>query len=171
MKLMLYYYVWFLGLCEVVDCVLVDVIGLYSSCVFGVQGFGVQLECIFSLVDVQFEKFVLNDMLIYVFEVYVCYFFYWYIDICSFVWFIDGFVQYFFSVCFLQQQVVLGWVFCDVGDYLWFFNVGCRYGFEWEDVLEQWLIYVYSYGGDVGVRLEFEVKFWLLVYYLLLLDD
>ncbi len=170
-KLTLYYHARLSGLREVVDRVPADAIGLYSSCASGVQGFGVQLERIPSLADAQLEKSVLNDTLTYVFEAYARHFLYRHTDIRSPAWFIDGFAQYFSSVRFSQQQVVLGRVPRDVGDYLRFLNAGRRYGLEWEDVLEQRLTHAHSHGGDAGARLEFEAKSWLLAHYLLSSDD
>ncbi|HEY8880596.1 MAG TPA: hypothetical protein VIN03_23700 [Roseateles sp.] len=170
-KLTLYFHASPSGLREVADGMPADALGLYSSCSAGVQGFGVQLERIASLGDAQLEKSALNDTLTYVFEAYARHFLYRHTDIRTPAWFIDGFAQYFSSVRFSEQQMVLGRVPRDVAGYLRFLNDGRRYSLEWEDVLEQRLANTHGHGGEAGARLEFEAKSWLLTHYLLSSDE
>jgi hypothetical protein len=170
-KLTLYYHARLSSLREVVDSVPADAIGLYSSCAAGVQGFGVHLERVASLDDGQLEKSPLNDTLTYVFEAYARHFLYRHTDIRTPAWFIDGFAQYFSSVRFSEQQMVLGRVPGNVAGYLRFLGSGRKYSLEWDDVLEQRLANAHGYGGEAGARLEFEAKSWLLTHYLLSSDD
>jgi len=170
-KLRLYFHASLSGLREVADGMPADAIGLYSSCSAGVQGFGVHLERIAGLSDEQVEKSALNDTLTYVFEAYARHFLYRHTDIRAPAWFIDGFAQYFSSVRFSEQQMVLGRVPREVAGYLRFLDGGRRYSLEWEDVLEHRLANAHGYGGDAGARLEFEAKSWLLTHYLLSSDD
>ncbi|MFG6488491.1 hypothetical protein ACG04R_17525 [Roseateles sp. BYS78W] len=170
-KLTLYYHASLSGLREIADGPPADVVGLYSSCAAGVQGFGVHLERMAALGDAQLEKSPLNDSLTYVFEAYARHFLYRHTDIRTPAWFIDGFAQYFSSVRFSEQQVVVGRVPRDAAGYLRFLGSGRKYSLEWEDVLEHRLSNAHGYGGEAGARLEFEAKSWLLMHYLMSSDD
>lgn len=170
-KLTLYYYSRSSDLAAVNDAAPADAVGLYSSCPSGVQGHGLHVERVVSLSESQLEKAPLADTLSHVFEAYTRHFLYRYTDIRAPASFIDGFAQYFSSVRFSEQHMVVGRTPVAVGGYLRFLNAGRRYSLEYEDVLEGRLANARSYGGAAGVRLEFETKSWLLTHYMLSSDD
>jgi tetratricopeptide (TPR) repeat protein len=170
-KLTLYYHSRASGLREVDAAVPADAVGLYSSCESGVQGFGVHIERIPSLADQQLEKGPLNDSLSYVFEAYARHFLYRPTDIRTPASFIDGFAQYFSSVRFSEQQMVVGRVPKAIANYLGFLSEGRKYSLEYDDVLQNNLANARNYAGAAGVRLEFEAKSWLLTHYMLSSDD
>lgn len=170
-KLTLYYHASLSGLREVDANGPADAIGLYSSCAGGVQGFGVHLERIPSLADPELEKSPLNETLSAVFEAYARHFLYRRTDIRAPASFIEGFAQYFSSVRFSDQQMVLGRSPHALAGYLRFLGGGHRYSLEWEDVLEGRLANARNYAGDAGVRLEFEAKSWLLTHYMMSSED
>jgi hypothetical protein len=170
-KLTLYFHSRASELRDVNDSGPGDAIGLYSSCAAGAHGFSVQLERVPSLADQQLEKAPLNDTLSYVFEAYARHFLYRHTDIRSPAFFIDGLALYFSSVRFSDHQMVVGRVPATVGGYLRFLDQGRRYSLEYEDVLQEKLANARNYGGDAGVRLEFEAKSWLLTHYMLSSDD
>lgn len=148
-----------------------DAVGLYSSCASGVHGFGVHLERISNLGDDQLEKSSLNETLSHAFEAYARHFLYRHTDIRSPAWFIDGLAQYFSSVRFSEQQMVVGRMPGPIAEYLRFLDGGRRYSLEYEDVLENRLARARNYAGEAGVRLEFESKAWLLTHYALSSED
>ncbi|MFG6428639.1 hypothetical protein [Roseateles sp. LYH14W] len=166
-RMTLYFHNSATDLREVADSPPADAVGLYSSCAAGVQGFGVHLERIPSLVDGQLDKAPLNETLSYVFEAYARQFLYRHTDIRTPASFIDGFAQYFSSVRFSDRQMVVGRVPKGVGGYLRFIGDGRRYSLDYDDVLEGRLADARSYAGAAGVRLEFEAKSWLLTHYML----
>lgn len=170
-KLTLYYHARLAGLREVDDSGPADAVGLYSSCASGAQGFGVHLERIPSLTDRELERSSLNETLTYVFEAYARHFLYRHTDIRTPASFIEGFAQYFSSVRYSEQQMVLGRSPHAIARYLKFLGDGHRYSLEWEDVLEGRLANARNYGGDAGVRLEFEAKSWLLTHYMMSSED
>lgn len=170
-KLRLYFLSRAAELREVDDSAPADAVGLYSSCASGAQGIAVRLEPVTGLDDQQLEKAALNDTLSHVFEAYARHFLYRHTDIRSPAFFIDGVALYFSSVRFSEQQMVVGRVPAAVGDYLRFLDQGRRYSLEYEDVLQEKLDNAHNYGGDAGVRLEFEAKSWLLTHYMLSSDD
>jgi hypothetical protein len=170
-KLTLYYHDRLSDLRQIVDHMPVNAVGLYSSCSSGVQGFGVQLERIPRLGNLQLDKSPLNDTLSYVFEAYARHFLYRHTDIRTPASFIDGFALYFSSVRFSEQQMVVGRVPTTIGAYLGFLGEGRRYSLDYEDVLQGNLANARSYAGDAGVRLEFEAKSWLLTHYMLSSKD
>jgi tetratricopeptide (TPR) repeat protein len=170
-KLTLYYHARLSGLREVDDSGPADAVGLYSSCASSVQGFGVHLERIPSLADQELEKSSLNESLSHVFEAYARHFIYRHTDIRTPASFIEGFAQYFSSVRFSEQQMVLGRSPHAIARYLKFLGDGHKYSLEWEDVLEARLSNARNYAGDAGVRLEFEAKSWLLTHYMMSSED
>ncbi len=170
-KLTLYFLGRLSDLRELGEDMPADAVGLYSSCVSGVRGFGVHLERIASLGDQQLEKEPLNETLSYVFEAYARHFLYRHTDIRSPAFFIDGLALYFSSVRFSPQQMVVGRVPDTVVGYLRFLGQGRRYSLEYEDVLQENLAHARNYGGDAGVHLEFEARSWLLTHYMLSSDD
>ncbi|MDR7296612.1 hypothetical protein J2X16_001951 [Pelomonas aquatica] len=169
-KLTLYYHGGASGLREVDASVPVDAVAMYSSCASGVQGFGVHVERIPSLADQQLDKAPLNDSLSHVFEAYARHFLNRHTDIRAPASFIDGFAQYFSSVRFSDQQMVVGRAPKAVASYLRFLGDGRRYSLEYEDVLQNNLADARNYGGAAGVQLEFETKSWLLTHYMLSSD-
>lgn len=170
-KLTLYFHSRVSDLREIDDAMPADAIGLYSSCVAGEQGFAVQLERIPDLADEQLERSALNDTLSHAFEAYARHFLQRHTDIRIPVAFIEGFAQYFSSVRFSAQQMVVGRVPSSIAGYLRFLGSGRRYSLEWEDVLEHKVAHARNYAGPAGVRLEFEAKSWLLTHYMLSSDD
>ena len=170
-KMTLYFHNSATDLREVADSPPADAVGLYSSCAAGVQGFGVHLERIPSLGDAQLDKSPLNETLSYVFEAYARQFLYRHTDIRTPASFIDGFAQYFSSVRFSDQQMVVGRVPKGIGGYLKFIGDGRQYSLDYDEVLEGRLANARSYAGAAGVRLEFEAKSWLLTHYMLSSED
>jgi hypothetical protein len=170
-KLTLYFHSRPSDLREIADSPPADAVGLYSSCAAGVQGFGVHLERVASLGDEQLEKSPLNETLSYVFEAYARHFLYRHTDIRTPASFIDGFAQYFSSVRFSEQQMVVGRVPRGIAGYLKFLGDGRQYSLEYEDVLQGNIAHARNYAGAAGVRLEFEAKSWLLTHYMLSSDD
>jgi hypothetical protein len=148
-----------------------DAVGFYSSCQSGAQGFAVQLERVPSLSDDRLDKAPLNDTLSHAFEAYARYFLYRRTDIRVPPWFVAGFAQYFSSVRFSGQQMVVGRAPKVVTDYLRFIDGGKRYSLEYEDVLQHRLADGRNYAGADGVQLEFEAKSWLLTHYLMSSED
>jgi len=170
-KLTLYFHSRVSDLRGIDDGMPADAIGLYSSCASGEQGFAVHLERIPRLADEQLEKSALNDTLSYAFEAYARHFLQSHTDIRIPVSFVEGFAQYFSSVRFSGQQMVVGRVPAGLAGYLRFLGNGNRYSLEWEDVLEHKVANARNYAGPAGVRLEFEAKSWLLTHYMLSSDD
>lgn len=170
-KLTLYYHNRISDLREIEERLPADAVGLYSSCASGVEGFAVHLERIPSLRDEQLEKSPLNETLSYAFEAYARHFLYRHTDVRVPASFIDGFAQYFSSVRFSEQQMVVGRAPRGVAGYLRFLGDGRQYSLEYEDVLQNNLTNAHNYAGDDGVRLEFEAKSWLLTHYMLSSDD
>ncbi|MBW8847462.1 MAG: hypothetical protein JF607_21065 [Burkholderiales bacterium] len=170
-KLTLYYHGRAAALRDIDDGLPANAIGLYSSCSSGVQGFGVDLDRITSLGDEQLEKSPLNDSLSYAFEAYARHFLYRHTDIRTPASFIEGFAQYFSTVRFSEQQMVVGRVPKSIASYLKFIDNGRRYSLEYDDVLQQNLANAHNYGGTDGVQLEFEAKSWLLAHFMFSSED
>ncbi len=170
-KLTIYYDSRSSELREIDDGVPADAVGLYSSCSSGVEGFAVHLDRVTHLGDQQLHKSPLNDTLSYAFEAYARHFLYRHTNIRMPASFIDGFAQYFSSVRFSENQMVVGRMPRAVGDYLKFLDDGRNYSLEYEDVLQGNLANARNYAGDAGVRLEFEAKSWLLMHYMLSSED
>ncbi|RZJ11212.1 MAG: hypothetical protein EOP39_06855 [Rubrivivax sp.] len=170
-KLTLYYPTRVADLREIEGNVPANAVGLYSSCASGVQGFGVLLDRIPRFGDEQLERATLDETLSYAFEAYARHFLYRHTDIRTPAAFIDGFAQYFSSVRFSDKQMVVGRTPPAVGRYLHFLNEGRRYSLNYEDVLQNNLANTRNYGGEQGVRLEFEAKAWVLTHYMLSSDD
>lgn len=145
-----------------------NALGLYTSCAAGAQGFVAHLDRIPSLTDAQLDKAALDPTLSAAFEAYARHFLYSHTDIRTPAWFIEGFAQYFSSVRFSGQQMVVGRMPTQVGRYLHFLDQGRRYSLDYEDVLKGRIAgNSRNYAGEVGVRFEFEAKAWLLTHYLL----
>lgn len=170
-KLTLYHHARLSGLREIDDNGPADAVGLYGSCPSGVQGFGVQLERIASLGDAQLDKAALNDTLSNAFEAYARHFLRRHTDIRAPAWFVEGFAQYFSSVRFSAQQMVVGRSPRALANYLRFLDEGRRYSLDYEDVLRNDVANARGYGGVAGVGLEFAAKSWLLTHYALSSDD
>jgi len=170
-KLTLYYHGQAAALRDFDNRLPANAIGLYSSCQSGVQGFGVDMERISSLGDEQLEKSPLNDSLSYVFEAYARHFLYRHTDIRTPAAFIEGFAQYFSTVRFSEQQMVLGRVPKSIASYLRFIDDGRRYSLEYDDVLQQNIANARNYAGAAGVQLEFEAKSWLLTHFMFSSED
>jgi hypothetical protein len=166
-KLTLYFHARLSDLGQIDDDLPADAVGLYSSCASGAHGFAVHLERIASLHDEQLEKSPLNDTLSHAFEAYARHFLYRHTDIRAPAWFIDGFAQYFSSVRFSEQQMVVGRMPGPIAEYLRFLDGGRKYSLEYEDLLENRVAGARNYAGEAGVRLEFESRAWLLTHYAL----
>ncbi|MDR7331816.1 hypothetical protein [Roseateles asaccharophilus] len=170
-KLTLYFHSSASDLREIDAGLPANAVGLYSSCAAGVQGFGVHLEQVTPLGDAQLDKAPLNDTLSHVFEAYARHFLYRHTDIRTPPSFIDGFAQYFSSVRFSDQQVVVGRAPKGLGAYLKFLGDGREYSLNYDDVLEENLAGARNYAGAAGVRLEYEAKAWLLTHYMFSSDE
>lgn len=170
-KLTLYYRSRPSILSEIDGSVPADAVGLYSSCTSGVEGFAIHLERVTSLGDQQLDKSRLNDTLSYAFEAYARHFLYRHTNIRIPASFIDGFAQYFSSVRFSENEMIVGRAPRAVAHYLKFLDEGRHYSLEYSDVLQGNLANAHNYAGDAGVRLEFEGKSWLLMHYMLSSDD
>jgi hypothetical protein len=170
-KLTLYFNARLPGLVQIDGGAPTDAVGSYSSCPAGVQGRAVLLDRIPSLADEQLEKSPLNNSLSYVFEAYARHFLYRHTDIRTPLSFIDGFAQYFSSVRFSGQQMIVGRPPKGPAAYLKFLDDGRRYSLDYDDVLLHNLANTHNYGGDAGVHLEYEAKSWLLAHYMLSSED
>lgn len=148
-----------------------DAVGLYGSCPAGVQGFGVQLERAASLGDAQLDRAALNDTLSNAFEAYARHFLRRHTDIRAPAWFVEGFAQYFSSVRFSAQQMVVGRSPQALASYLRFLGEGRVYSLDYDDVLRNDVANARSPGGAAGVALEFAAKSWLMTHYALSSDD
>jgi hypothetical protein len=170
-KLTLYFHARPSDLGRIDDDLPADAVGLYSSCACGVHGFGVHVERIPPLRDDQLEKSALNHSLSFAFEAYARHFLHRHTDIRTPAWFVEGFAQYFSSVRFSEQQMVVGRMPGPIADYLRFLDNGRTYSLEYEDVLENRVAHARNHGGDAGVRLEFASRSWLLTHYALSSED
>lgn len=170
-KLTLYHHARLTDLREIDANAPADAVGLYGSCPAGVQGFGVQLERIPSLGDAQLDKSALNDTLSHAFEAYARHFLRRHTDIRAPAWFVEGFAQYFSSVRFSAQQMVVGRSPRALANYLRSLGEGRRYSLDYEDVLRNDVANARSHGGVAGVGLEFAARSWLLTHYALSSDD
>lgn len=170
-KLTLYYLARPERLRDIDGAMPADTIGLYASCAWGGQGFGGQIERIPRLTDAQLAKGALDPTLSAVFQAYARHFLYRHTDIRVPVAYIEGFAQYFSSVRFTAQEMVVGRVPPALARYLNFLGDGRRYSLEWRDVLEHNLAHARSYGGAAGVQLEFAARSWLLTHYMLSSED
>lgn len=152
-------------------------VGLYSTCAAGVQGFGVHLEPIVEQTGKAFVKGPVDDTLAYLFEAYARHFLYRYTTIRTPTSFIDGFAQYFATVRFSDTQMVVGRTPTTMGRYLHFLDEGNNYSLDYTDVLEGRdgadegrpgaKYAAVNYGGQAGIKLEFDARSWLLTHYML----
>lgn len=170
-KLTLYFHARLSGLVEVDSDAPADALGSYSSCASGALGGAVLLDRIRSLDDGQLDKSPLNNSLSYAFEAYARHFLYRHTSIRAPASFIDGFAQYFSSVRFSEQQIVIGRAPQAIAAYLKFLDDGRRYSLYYDDVLLHNLADTHNYGGTAGVHLEYEAKSWLLMHYMLSSED
>jgi hypothetical protein len=148
-----------------------NAIGLYSSCVASVQGFGVHIERLTLPSNAQLPKTPQNESMAYLFEAYTRHFLYRYTDIRSPTSFIEGLAQYFASVRFSDTQMLLGKAPTNIRDYLHFLDDGHRYSLNYKDVLEQNDTDANNYASTPGVRLEYAARSWLLTHYMLSTED
>jgi tetratricopeptide (TPR) repeat protein len=165
-KLSLYYHDRMASFNEVATNQPPEAVGLYNSCGAGVQGFAVHLEPIVNLNNNQLTTHLLGDSLSYIFEAYARHFLYRYTDIRKPDMYVDGFAQYFASVRFSDNQMVIGRVPAGLGQYLHFLREGHRYALTYDDV------FTHStrnpgHAGAEALRLEFLSRSWLLTHYML----
>ena len=170
-KLTLYYHNQAAELSAVDAAVPADAVGLYSSCPSGARGFNAHQERIPTLVDDQLDKAPLGDTLSHAFEAYARHFLYRRTDIRVPAWFIAGFAQYFSSVRFSEQQMVLGREPKALAEYMEIIEDGARHSLEYEDVLRNNIANARNYADAAGVQLEFDARSWLLMHYVMTSDD
>lgn len=170
-KMTLYYYRNASALGEVAARVPADAVGLYSSCASGVQGFALHVERVPRLTDERLDRSPLDQTLSHVFEAYARHFLYRNTDIRLPTSFIDGFAWYFSTVRFSEGQMVVGRMPSLAAQYLKLQGDLPVASLEYADVLEENLSHAHSAAGPGGVRLEFEVKAWLLTHYMLSSPD
>lgn len=166
-KLTLYYRRHNGDLNQHADTVSANAVGLYNSCSAGVQGVGVQLTPMAAIDGAQLSAAADNDTQTFLFEAYARHFLYRHTDIRAPLSFIDGFAQYFSTVRFSDDQMVIGHAPVGVAQYLNFVRSGRRYGLTYADVLADNDSEGHSIGGPVGLKLEFAARSWLLVHYML----
>ena len=147
-------------------------IGLYDSCVAGVQGFGVSYEPVPELKNEELATLPLRESESYIFEAYARHFIYRFTDIRAPAQLIDGLAQFFATTRFSATQTVLGRTPTAIGRYLAFLGDGHRYSLLYRDVLDHpdWQATGYAgsgYAGPEGVALEYQAKSWLLTHYML----
>lgn len=144
-----------------------DAIGLYNSCVAGVQAAGVQLDPIPQPDNAQLVTAPPNDTLSFLFEGYARHFLYRHTDIRAPLSFIEGFAQYFANTRFSDSQLAVGKTPLNVGHYLNFIEDGHRYSLNYEDVFADNDSKGSNYAGEAGVKLEFAARSWLLTHFML----
>jgi hypothetical protein len=141
-----------------------EAVGLYSSCGAGVQGFAVNLQPIESTSNEQLARAPLNESLSYIFEAYARHFLYRYTNIRSPAFFIDGFAQYFSSVRFSDNQMVVGKAATAAARYLYFIDQGHRHKLDFQDILTP------DESTDEA-RVEYLARSWLITHYMLATED
>lgn len=170
-KLTLYYQRGGAALAEI-DAGVPDLaVGLYSSCVSGVQGFNAHLGRIPSLRDDQLNRAPLDETLSYVFEAYARHFVYRHTDIRTPSSFVHGFALYFSSARFSDKQMVVGRMPPALAHHLNLIDDGEAASLTYDDVLLQKLDVDSRLVKPAAVRLEFEAKTWQLTHYMMSTDD
>jgi hypothetical protein len=146
-------------------------IGLYSSCIGGVQGFGVRLDRVVSLSNEQLTKAPLSATLSYLFEAYARHFLYRHTDIRTPAFYIDGFAQYLSTVRFSDNQMVLGTTPTTLGRYLdYLADHRQRDKGSYDMLFDQKGYTPLSDRQEQSRRLSVLSKSWLLVHYALSSD-
>lgn len=145
-----------------------EAIGLYNSCVSGVQAFAFNVEPLTTLKDEQLTKERLNESLSYIFEAYARHFLYRHTDIRAPASFIDGFAQYFSSVRFSDKQLAVGRVPGGIGQYLHMLDEGNAFQLTFEDVLDNKPARV---PDDPAALLEFQARSWTLMHFMMASDE
>jgi tetratricopeptide (TPR) repeat protein len=149
-----------------------EAVGVYSSCVDGVAGFGAQLETIDTLDNDKLVKHPLNVSLSFLFEAYARHFLYRHTDLRAPTWFIDGFAHYFSSVRFTDSRMSVGRWPTILGRYFSLLDgeMG-NYALYYRDVLEQNENGGLGGEGTMRQQVEYEARSWLLVHYALSSED
>jgi hypothetical protein len=149
-----------------------EAVGLYSSCVDGVTGFGAQLETIDVLDNGKLAKYPLNTSLSFLFEAYARHFLYRHTDLRAPTWFIDGFAHYFSTIRFSDTRMVVGRWPSILGRYFALLDgEQGGYALYYSDVLEQ------NEDGGIGgygkarQGVEYEARSWILVHYAMSSED
>lgn len=148
-----------------------EMVGMYSSCVDGVAGFGAQLETIDTLDNGKLARYPLNKSVSFLFEAYARHFLYRHTDLRAPTWFIDGFAHYFSSVRFTDDRMSVGRWPTILGRYFSMMDDEQQgYALYWSDVLNQ------NENGGVGPGkarqdVEYGSRSWLLVHYALSTED
>ncbi len=148
-----------------------EAVGLYNSCGSGVQGFGIHLEPIVGSDNAALAKDPLNSSQTYLFEAYARHFLYRYTDIRSPTSYMDGFAQYFSTVRFTDDHMLLGRAPLDVARYLRFIDNGHRYKLDYQQVFQPDASAGVGYTDDSAKRLEFLARSWLLTHFMLSSDE
>jgi hypothetical protein len=148
-----------------------DAIGLYNSCVAGVQAAGVQLDPIVQPDNAKLVTAPANDTLSFLFEGYARHFLYRHTDIRAPLSFIEGFAQYFANTRFSNNQLAVGKTPLNAGRYLNFVEDGHRYSLTYDDVLADNDSKGSNYAGEPGVKLEFAARSWLLTHFMLSTEE
>jgi hypothetical protein len=139
-----------------------DAIALVNSCPAGVQAFAFNVELISAVPADRLVKGPLNEGLAYLFESYARHFLYRHTDIRTPAFFIDGFAQYFASVRFADERLVVGRVSTAVARYWHHIDYGHMYRMTFDHVLH-----------PLGMpeqhvdAFEFQVRAWNLVHFML----
>jgi len=149
-----------------------ETVGIYSSCVDGVAGFGARLEAVDTLDNAKLARYPLNVSVSFLFEAYARHFLYRHTDLRAPTWFIDGFAHYFSTVRFSDTRMAVGRWPTILGRYFGLLDGETgNYALYYRDVLEQ------NEDGGVGgdgksrQQVEYAARSWLLVHYALSSDD
>ena len=149
-----------------------ETVGIYSSCLDGVAGFGAQLETIDTLANDKLARYPLNVSLSFLFEAYARHFLYRHTDLRAPTWFIDGFAHYFSSVRFTDTRMSVGRWPTILGRYFSLLDgeMG-NYALYYRDVLEQNEDAGLGGPGKMRQQVEYAARSWLLVHYALSTED
>jgi hypothetical protein len=170
-KVTLHYHDGVAGFKDMVRDTPEEAIGLYSSCIAGVQGFGVRLDRVASLSNDQLAKAPPSATLSYLFEAYARHFLYRHTAIRTPAFYIDGFSQYLSAVRFSDNRMVLGSTPAAVALYLdYIAEKRQRDRGSYDMLFDQKGYTPLSDRQEQSRRLSFLAKSWLLVHYALSSD-
>ncbi len=170
-KLTLYYHDGVAGFNEAALNPPGEAVGLYSSCVSGVLGYGVNLQRPASLGNEQLATGPLDVSLSYIFEAYTRHFLYRHTHIRTPAWYIEGLAQYFASARFSNGQMVLGRPPAAIAQYFRLIDQNTPRPLEYGDVFGAAPAAARSYVSQAEEQLAYLAKSWNLMHYMLSTSD
>ena len=142
-------------------------IGLFRDCADGTQGFLVRTSPLQDIADDKLDKAPLDEGLSYVSLAYARNFLYRHTDVRRPSAWIEGFANYFASVRFGKNQMVIGRIPPGVGRYFTFLDQGRRYNLDYKDVLGTDPFANLGGSRALAASMEFEARAWILAHYIL----